>query len=279
MPITPVQTPSRLAVSTWSLHRTLGDPAFYGPEADRIPLNTHQRGALALLELPRRIAEAGIHALEICHFHLPSTDGAYLHQLRVAADEAGVELWNLLIDAGDVTDPEHSRRDEAWIADWIRVAGTLGTKRVRVIAGKQPPTPDTLAHSAAALVRLADVAEPLGIRVLTENWFETTSTPDAVHTILQATHGRIGLLFDFGNWKGPGKFADLRHIAPYAESCHCKPPFLADGSLDTDDYTRCFDITRAVGFSGPYSLIYDGPRDDEFAGLAAEKAVAQKYVL
>ncbi len=276
--MTPQQTPRRLAVSTWSVHRTLGAPAFYGPEADRIPIDTHNRGALSLQELPKRIAQAGIRALEICHFHVPSTDSADLHKLRAAVDEANVELWNLLIDAGDVTHPDHGVRDEAWIAKWIRIAGSLGAQRVRVIAGKQPPTPENLARSAAALLRLADVAEPLGMRVLTENWFDTTSTPESVHALIQATRGRIGLLFDFGNWKGPNKYADLTHIAPYAESCHCKPPFLADGSLDHDDYTHCFDITRDAGFSGPYSLIYDGPSDDEFAGLAAEKQVADVYV-
>ena len=272
------KTPLRLAVSTWSLHRTLGDPQIYGPDTNQIPVNTHGRGALSLLEVPTRIARAGIHALEICHFHLPSIDANYLHQVRAAAEQAQVEIWNLLIDAGDPVHPQDAARDEAWIAQWLDVAHELGTKRVRVIAGKQSPTAKTLQHSRDALLRLADKAEPHGIRVLTENWFETASTPDAVHELMRTTEGRIGLLFDFGNWKGATKHADLAQIAQYAESCHCKPQFHADGSIEPSDYTRCFDIVHTAGFSGPFSLIYDGPNDDEFAGLAAEKAIAETYL-
>ena len=273
-----IKTPRRIAVSTWSLHRTLGDPKLYSPETNEIPLDTHGRGALTLLGVPTRIAQAGIHALEICHFHLASVGTDYLHQVRAAAEQAQVEIWNLLIDAGDPVHPQHAARDEAWIAQWLDVAHALGAKRVRVIAGKQPPTAETLQRSRDALLRLADKAEPLGIRVLTENWFETTSTPESVHELMRATEGRIGLLFDFGNWKGATKHADLAQIARYAESCHCKPQFNADGGIERADYTRCFDIVRGAGFSGPFSLIYDGPNDDEFAGLAAEKAIAQNYL-
>ena len=55
----------RLAISTWTLHGQL-------------------QGDLALLDLPSRIAQRGIHALEICHFHLPSTTPAYLAELKAA---------------------------------------------------------------------------------------------------------------------------------------------------------------------------------------------------
>src|SRR3712207_5645598 len=104
----------RLSVSTWSLHRALGRPSFYGPETGQaIPVETHGRGALSLLELPAHIAAFGIHTLEICHFHLPSRDHTYLSELRSALDDAGVELFSLLVDDGDLTHPEHAQRDLA----------------------------------------------------------------------------------------------------------------------------------------------------------------------
>ena len=65
----------RLSVSTWSLHRQLGRPDFYGPEAGKqIPVATHGRGELSLLEVPARVAEFGINTQELCHFHIPSLD-------------------------------------------------------------------------------------------------------------------------------------------------------------------------------------------------------------
>lgn len=267
----------RLSVSTWSVHRSLGDPALHGPADAGIPIHTHNHGALTLLELPARIAQHGIKTLEICHFHLPSLDDAYLAQLRKAIEDAGVELWQVLADAGDITHPADGERDEKWIAQWIDVAHKLGAKRVRVIAGKQKPTRENLAKSRDAILRLNEVAQPLGIRLVTENWFDLLDTPDDVLWLLDQTQGQLGLCLDFGNWKGERKYAGLAAIAPMAESCHAKPQFTSDGAVEPSDYTRCLDITKAAGFAGPYTLIYDGPSADEFAGLEAEKRIVLPY--
>ena len=54
----------RLSVSTWSLHRQLGKPGFTGPaHGMQIPIETHNKGSISLLELPARIAEFGIRTL------------------------------------------------------------------------------------------------------------------------------------------------------------------------------------------------------------------------
>lgn len=267
----------RLSVSTWSVHRSLGDPAIYGPADAGIPIHTHNNGAVTLLELPARIAQHGIRTLEICHFHLPSLDDAYLAQLRQAIEEAGVELWQVLADAGDITHPADGERDAAWIAQWIDVAHTLGAKRVRVIAGKQKPTRENLMKSRDTILRLNEKAQPLGIRLVTENWFDLLNTPEDVLWLLEQTQGQLGLCLDFGNWKGDGKYAGFDAIAPMAESCHAKPQFDAGGEVEPIDYTRCLDITKTAQFNGPYTLIYDGPSDDEFAGLQAEKRIVQPY--
>src|SRR5947209_5352735 len=101
----PAQRP-RLSVSTWSLNRTLGQPQFYGVDNQHnIPVDTHNKGVLSLLELPAHIARFGISTLEICHFHLPSLDKGYLAELRGALAAAHVELFSLLIDDGDITHP------------------------------------------------------------------------------------------------------------------------------------------------------------------------------
>ncbi len=270
---------SRLSVSTWSLHRALGRPKIYGPEADgpqsAIPTS---KPAFTLLELPARIAAAGIHTLEICHFHLPSCDPAYLHQLRSAIEAAGVELWELLIDAGDVTDAEHAARDITWIEGWLDVAGALGASRARVIAGKAEPSSAALTVSQNALSRLAKYAQGRGVRLMTENFYNLTSTPEAVLTLLDSLHGEVGLLADFGNWKGPQKYADLAQIFPRAEACHAKCHFTAPGQLERDDYIHCLELTRAADFAGPYTLIYDGPGDDEFEGLRLEAEMVAAYL-
>ena len=271
---------ARLAVSTWSLHRNLGQPEFYGPEASqRIPAASHGRGTLKLLDVPAQIAAFGISTLEICHFHLPSRDQSYLGELHAALHAADVQLFSLLVDAGDITHPADGARDQRWIGDWIAVAAALGAQRMRVIAGKAPPSAAALAASCAALRALAQQAQVAGIRLMTENWFDLLASPEQVNALLDQLAGDVGLCLDFGNWRGPTKYAALAAIAPRAESCHTKAHFSAAVELDRADYERCLDLTRAVGFAGPYTLIYDGPDDDEWRGLAAERAVVEQYLV
>jgi hypothetical protein len=269
----------RLSVSTWSLHRALGRPDFYGPaEGERIPAGSHGRGAMSLLELPAKIAAFGIHTLELCHFHLPSRDPGYLAELRAALEGSGVQLFQLLVDAGDVTDPANADRDLAWIRGWLPVAAALGAERARVIAGKAEPSEAALDRSYAALSTLAGEASVSGVCLTTENWFALLSRPEVVLGLLDRLEGQVGLCLDFGNWGGPGKYEDLAAIAPRAESCHAKAHFSAPDLVDADDFVRCLEITRAAAFSGPYTLIYDGPGDDEFAGLARERELAAPFL-
>ena len=269
----------RLSVSTWSLHRQLGRPDFYGPDdGEQIPVATHGRGEIALLDVPARVAEVGINTLELCHFHIPTLDKAYLNELRGALQAANVELFSLLIDHGDITHPEYADRDLDWIGEWIEIAGLLGATCSRAIAGKAAPSEETLEMSRNGLQKLAERAEANGVRLMTENWFSILSTPENVLTLLDRLDGEVGFCLDFGNWTGETKYADLKAIAPRADSCHTKAHFPVPGEMDTDDYIRCLDLTQDAGFSGPHTLIYDGPGDDEWEGLSIEREVVQSYL-
>lgn len=279
MPENSMATTPRLSVSTWSLHRALGQPAFYGPEDETRPSSPVEKTlTLSLLDLPDRLHAVGLSTLEICHFHLPSLDQGYLRELRTTLEQAHVELFSLLIDAGDITHPTHGSRDLAWITSWLAIAGQLGARCVRVIAGKSLPTEETLQRSAQGLFHVVQGADTWGIRVMTENWFPLLSQPAAVHDLLKRLEGRVGLCLDFGNWRGPTKYEDLRSIASSAESCHTKAHFSPAGEMDKDDYVRCLNITQAAGFAGPYTLIYDGPNEDEWAGIAGEREVVLPYL-
>jgi sugar phosphate isomerase/epimerase len=274
--MTKTNTP-RLSVSSWSLHRTLGKPDFYGP-GDDLPVETHGRGDASLLELPSRVADFGINTLEICHFHLPTCDKTYLNELRGSLDSAGIELFSLLIDHGDITHPDDGERDLAWAGEWLEVAGILGSKCARVIAGKQPPSEATLKRSYTGMQKLADIAKANGVRLMTENWFSIFSRPEYVTTMLDKLDGEVGLCLDFGNWRGETKYEDLAAIAPYAESCHTKANFSAPREMDKEDYVQCLTLARDAGFVGPHTLIYDGPGDDEWEGLTLEREVVQPYL-
>lgn len=274
--MTALKTPLRVSVSTWALHPLLGTVAPGRPGDPDATLMRPSEGTLDLLDVPAALAAHGYKTMELCHFHIPDRSPEYLAQLRARIEDAGVELWSLLIDDGDITDPVSADRDREWVQGWIDDASRLGARCVRVIAGKQPCTPEALARSVAAFKLLTMEAYVRGVRVLTENWFQTVPDPAAVDAILQPMGGSVGLNFDFGNWSGDDKYTRLEAIADYAEGCHAKCDY-KDGAPVVDDFVRCLEITKAAGFSGPYTLVH-GEGGRVWESLDEQRAIVAPYL-
>jgi len=262
----------RIAVSTWSLHRLMGTTYPHDLTTDALGPMTETYGPVgeSLLDLPAALHNHGYHRMELVSFHLPSREPTYLDELKGSLRDSGVGLQTLLIDAGDVTDPVHGARDQAWIARWIETANALGAEHARIIAGKQKPTREALDRSVAALRSLADGNAGSSVRLTTENWFDLLPSPAEVDYVLDKLGGRVGLLGDFGNWKGPGKYADLGKIMGRSELCHAKASFTG-GVLDADDFGKCVDLSEAAGYAGPYTLIFDSETPGEWHGLGIER--------
>lgn len=235
-----------------------------------------------LLELPAAARDHGIGVLELCHFHLPTTEPGYLDTLRASLAASGTKLSSLLIDTGDVASPDPDVLAESLhtIRHYIQVAARLGAERVRVSAGPQPPTPETLTQSAAQLGALMTYAAGRGVRVGTENWQRTAAQPEDVLTILGAAPAGLGLCVDTGNAEAtPDKYRTLAQLLPHATSVHFKARMTGGtvdrGAIDEGDVRRCLELMNAASFRGPVSLIYDGKRD-EWAGVGASRAALVK---
>ncbi|UYN99254.1 MAG: sugar phosphate isomerase/epimerase [Devosia sp.] len=263
---------SRIAVSTWSLHRLLGTTYPHdlstnaiGPEQE-----TYGEGEESLLGLPSVLANHGYHRIEIVSFHLRSRDPVYLDELSDQLKVSGVTLQTLLIDAGDMTDPVHGERDTRWIAGWLEVANRLGAENARIIAGKQKPSAEALKRSVAGFRHLLSANAGSSVRLVTENWFDLLSTSEMVHGLLDQLDGQVGLLADLGNWAAPEKYDGLRSIFPRAELCHAKASF-AEGQIDELDYGECIGIAEQAGYTGPYTLIFDAEHPHEWSGLGIER--------
>ncbi len=278
----------RISTSSWSLHRALGSPPLYGP-GDAGP-GQPSNGAISLLDLPSAAAKADIHTLEIVHFHFPTTDGAYVDELKEAVEEAGIELFSVLIDAGDVTHPDDGARAEemAWIRSWLDVTARCGASHARVVGGYQPVTRDgrplldhpVLRRSAEGLRKLADYGSSIGVRVITENFRETTDRADQALAILTLCEGRVGLCADFGNYRGEDRYEELAAIFPKADSAHVKAVYDERGRPDEDEFRHSLGMLAEAGFDGPMSLIFDTPlrgNATEWDNLAQMRGVAAPF--
>jgi sugar phosphate isomerase/epimerase len=238
------------------------------------------QGSRSLLDLPTDVAAHRIHRLEICYFHFPRTDHAYLTMLRERLAEAGVIPQTLLIDTGDISaaDDQVREHDLACIRGWIDVASALGAQQARVIAGYgQPDDTAAVRRSIAGLTALAQYGAERAVRIITENWLSLSMRPDTLLTILEGAGDGVGLCADFGNYGGPTKYDDLRKILPKAVSIHAKADFSATNTLNTEDFRYCLDLAREAGFSGPYVLIFDDA-GDEWTHLDQLAEVVRPYL-
>ncbi|QAY65943.1 sugar phosphate isomerase/epimerase family protein [Paenibacillus protaetiae] len=274
---------SYLSVSTWSLHRLLGPLRWTLWDEEAGILRTHeeqQPEVHSLLELPSEAAARGYNAVEICHFHFPCTDEAYLLELRSSFAAAGISFDTLLLDYGDLTS-EDSRRVEAdlqLMKHWIDSASVCGAKQIRIVAGEaQPADEEAIARSAKLLAELQAYAAPQGVRVITENFKPLTSTGDSSMKLLAQADEGVGFITDFGNFKGSAKYGEIQMTVPRSVSVHVKPSYDDSGYPDSDELNLCLQAVEKAGFNGAYVLIYDGP-GDMWAGLERVKQLVKPYV-
>ena len=243
-------TQNLIAVSTWSVHILL----------EKIPLEA----------LPAELAARGFQRVEICHFHLESQAPDYLRAMGKLFRDHDVVIQTLLIDKGDITNPSTREEDVVWISSWIESAAHLGAENARVIAGRAMPTAEVLKSSVDGLKMFAALGMKHGVRVVTENWFDTLSTPEAVHHVLDAVGPTLGFLADTGNWHGATKYADLQSIFARAELCHAKTSFTSGLKLDEADNAKWLAAAEAANYKGPYTLIF-ADEGDEWQGLDIER--------
>src|SRR5262249_52879418 len=116
-----------------------------------------------------------------------------------------------------------------------------------------------------------------GVRIITENWHDLLAGPSEVAAVLDRLDGEVGLLADFGNWKGARKYADLAAIFDRAEDTHAKAHFPKVGVMDSADFGRCLRIAADAGYTGPLTLIYEGPDADEWEAVAMERDFVRRH--
>lgn len=271
----------RIAISTWSLHnyfRATRDSDFDLPG----PM-------LALLDLPEMImGRYNVHHFEICTTHFPSTEQAYLNELKYALTRTRSTIVNIPVDIeqcgpeGTFSDPDREERAAALeaVKSWVDIAHALGAKSVRVGPGKVDP--ENLARTAESYQALALYAQAKGVHVSVENHagFGTDNPEVLVKLVKMAGATRLSALPDFGNFPDePTREQGLKMLFGYAQTvCHAKSmEFDADGAEKGYDFPHAMEIAKQAGFRGVYSIEFDGP-GDPYAGIQKTLDELLKYL-
>lgn len=274
---------SYLSLSTWSLHRKLGPLHWtvWDKLEKRHRVNVeNQPEKINLLDLPAILHAKGFKAMEVCHFHFQRTDSDYLQKLRNACHEANILFHTLLVDYGDISSADETRRnmDVEFIKHWIDIASEVGAERVRVVAGESAPDDhEALRRTMNQLNKLIEYAKPLDVRIVTENFLSLTSKAENCLQLIHGTNKEMGIITDFGNFKGAEKYEELEKILPYSDSIHAKANFDSDGIPDVEEFQKCLDLLPKINYNGPITLIYDGPFN-MWKGIERVRKIVEPYL-
>ena len=167
---------ARAAVSTVTINRLLGFET-YLPTPDNSKMikapaidSTRPDGwetrapSHSLLELPAEVAAQGYDCFDLSMLHLPSVERAYLADVRAAFEDAGVEIFQLLIDTGEIGSPDAARKqrrhhphqvlDRAGGRSWALVAcamcPAIANRRPKRCARQRTPSASSLTSPSNA---------------------------------------------------------------------------------------------------------------------------------
>ena len=269
---------ARAAVSSVTINRLLGFET-YLPTPDNSKMikapaidSTRPDGwetrapSHSLLELPAEVAAQGYDCFDLSMLHLPSVERAYLADVRAAFEDAGVEIFQLLIDTGEIgsPDPQESSAGIAHTKFWIERAAELGASGVRYVPGDSEPTPETMRATADAFRELFDFAFERGLKPATENYRIFTNKALNMLQLVELSERDYGWIADSGNPRDSGEQETFAKLLPGATSIHAWAPPTEDGRADLVAFRRYMTMSRAAGFDGPV-MLHGAYQMDNFA--------------
>lgn len=254
----------RAGLSSFSLHLpdALGDPWFELDDGYK-SVSGSFRGTptLDLLDFPGAVASLGINCVDLCIQHIHNIEAGYLEELRSAFESADVELYQLLIDIGEVAsaDPTERSASIALTKRWMEIAAELGSTGVRYVPGDSKPNRENTSACGEAFRELYDYALRCGVEPATENYKVFNNEADDLLQVLDIADRDYGVVADFGNAKGPEKYDNLSKLMPRATAIHQWVMIDDEGRINMEDSKRCLQMARDNDFDGPVMLLGGHP--------------------
>ncbi|HLY17363.1 MAG TPA: sugar phosphate isomerase/epimerase family protein [Bryobacteraceae bacterium] len=249
----PTTPRDRLAVASYPFRNFMDRPGHAG---------------LKLTEFASMVADKfGIHNIEPLSQHFPSTEPAYLEELRRAVEQAHSHIVNIPAGVGaSLYDADAARRDKAIAGSrkWVDVAVAVGSPSIRVhIQGARGSTPDA-GRASESLKQVAEYGAAKNVVINLENDDIVTEDAFFLAKIIDAVDSPwLRGLPDFGNsmLKGDEDFnykaVDAMFHRAYNIS-HVKDSEVDNGKVVRVSMARTFAIARAAGYHGYFSMEFEG---------------------
>jgi sugar phosphate isomerase/epimerase len=256
----PTEPRARLGVASYPFRSFIDSPR----NRDR------ERGkpGMTLLQFPAMVREKfNVPNIEPLDAHFVSLEPAYLHELRVAVEKAGMHVID--IPAGvhaSLYDPDEAKRKTAVEngKKWVDAAVTLGSPSIRLsIQVPRGVAPD-VGRAVESLRVIADYGAEKNIVVNLEN--DDPKTEDAFYLVkvIEAVHSPyLRGLPDFCNSMLTGNerynyecvAAMFRHAYNIS---HVKDSEVDEGKVFRVDVGKTFAIAKAAGYRGFFSMEWEG---------------------
>lgn len=220
---------------------------------------------LTQADFPEFLADHfGIHNVEFLPQHFADTDAAIIDRVKQGLAKTHSRCCNLMgveLPGGVFSGAADRSAIEKEAERWVAVAVALDSPSITIaLTGDGPINAQTAAHNLEPAVQ---VAQKRGIKVLFHNDdIHRENAEILVAVIQQLGRNRSGTCPDFGNFatKSAAYALDqLRMLAPYASNiCHSKDGIADSGKFYADDFPASMKLMRDSGFSGVYSLEFEG---------------------
>lgn len=277
----------RLSLAEWSLHRAI------------------EKGDLDHLDFSRIAQEVyGFDTVEYVSglFGSSSLQPAaslrshgYLQQLLRNSSNAGISNHLLMIDhEGPLAAADTTARLRAVDAHrkWLDAAAFLGCRHVRVNLHGEGTRQQKFDASVDSLLRLAQLAGPLGLNVLVENHGNESSDASWLVAVMQRVGlPTVGTLPDFGNFclthawgttqepcaEAYDRYLGVEQLMPFAKAVSAKSyDFDENGLQPMIDYQRLVNTVTLAGFTGYIGVEFEGFTQDEPSGIRKTRALLEK---
>jgi len=264
----PTRPQDRLALTSWPFRAYMESPG--NRDRDR------SKPGMDIIGFARMAIERfNIHNINPLAAHFPSTEPRYLASLREEMSKAGSRFVDLGLGAGRFYDPDPAVRKASIDSSkrWIDIAAVLGSPSVRQHLGGGRGVKPSVDNAARSLGELADYAARKNIVINLENDSLINEDPFVIVEIIEkAGNPYLRALPDFGNtmlkgdavYNYKGVDAMFKHVY---NMVHVKDEVISEnGTTYKIDLARSFDIAKAHGYRGYFSMEWETKAGDPFEG-------------